>query len=67
MLTALKHFFQIRIFEFLFIFSLGLYQPWSNVRFGLAMASKQSAQERYVVDIAVVNCSNRHASVGKWV
>jgi len=35
---------------------------------GTTMVSKQSAQERYVADIAVViNCSNRHASLGKWV
>jgi len=29
--------------------------------------SRRSARDRYVADIAVVNCSNRHASLGKWV
>jgi len=32
----------------------------------VTMASKQSAQDRYVAGIAVVSCSNRHASLGKW-
>jgi len=27
---------------------------------------KQSAQDRYVTEITVVSCSNRHASLGNW-
>jgi len=29
--------------------------------------SKQFAQDRYVADIAVDSCSNRYASLGKWM
>jgi len=31
-----------------------------------AVASKQSGLDRYVTNIAIVGCSNRHASLGKW-
>jgi len=30
------------------------------------MVSKQSAQNRYVAEITVVSCSDRHASLGNW-
>jgi len=35
------------------------------VGLGTTTVSKQSAQDRYVTDIAVVSCSNRHASLDK--
>jgi len=37
-----------------------------RVSLGTAMASKQSAQDRYVTAITVVSCANRHASLGNW-
>jgi len=30
------------------------------------MVSKQSAQNRYVAEITVISCSDRHASPGNW-
>jgi len=33
---------------------------------GTTMVSKQSAQDRYVTEITVVSCSDRHALLGNW-
>jgi len=33
---------------------------------GTTTASKQSAQDRYVTEITVISCSDRHASPDNW-
>jgi len=36
------------------------------VGLGTTMASKQPARDRYVKEITVIRCSDRHASAGNW-
>jgi len=39
-------------------------EGWAGL--GSTTVSKRSAQDRYMADITVVSCSNRHASLGNW-
>jgi len=36
------------------------------VGLGTTMVSKQSAQDRYITEITIISCSDRHASPGNW-